>query len=192
MGLMDNPKIREQEKLRGEKAEQKQLARRRKIIRDGYEPIIPFFCKAAMILMIVLPIADIILEIVTLVQNRDLLTVADFFRRISWSVLIIWVVFGAILALLSMIQLGFVRNRGYEERIYKFTDEIPSGELSQYRKETDEDKAKAMGDFDEQLTVWSKPAPRSAWDIYTKNIEIVLIGAAVLLVFYLLVMFITR
>ena len=136
-------RYREKEIARKEKREQAELKRRRNVIRAGYEPLLPVFFRPLYFGMFLMPAVDILAELIVWMQGKT--DVVAFLERCSQSAFTIWIAFGGAVLLLCILQLLRGKLFGYEEKQYRFFEEIPEGERAQYvpvnREAGEEEKA---------------------------------------------------
>jgi hypothetical protein len=166
-----------------ERRKRRQIEKLQRVLRSSREPMIPFLCKLLFWGMIIMSVLDLIMEIGTQVNAEKKLSAADFCYRVSWSLLLIWGFFAIILIILSGIQLIRIRTSGYEERIYRFKDELrPEESLSDYdRVEVPESELDR-----DALTLYSKEVPGSTRTRYLRYLIIAGTGLAVIAAAFLI------
>ena len=166
-----------------ERSKKKSLRKAQNYLRSSREPMIPFFCKILYWGMIIAPIVDIIMEIGLQVNAENKLSAGAFCLRLSWSALVIWGAFAILLIILSDIQL--VRNvkYGYEERVYRFKDEMkPDERLEDFdRVEIPESEIDR-----DAMTLYSKVIPGGTRAKYLRYVLVAGIGTGVLALLYLI------
>ena len=152
---------RKSEMERTEKIEHKNQKRRRKIIRTGYEPLFPVVIQFFSRMMIAAIPAIWILEAVVALEGKRPEGIAGFLTRSGYSVFYAWMILGGMTVLFCILQLIRIDYCGYEEKIYKFADEIPEKEFQAYRPVN-------PGEQDETLLLYAKPAEPPAEEKYRK------------------------
>lgn len=174
--------FRESEIKKNENEADRFLKRRRKIILDGRKPVLPVFCTIVRLMMFILPAVDAAVEAIVWAEGKVSLSFGMYLKRVFWSAFMIWLFFACILILLSVIMLYRAAYRGYEERIYLFSDEIPAGDNpAGYEKEYD---ITSEEDADDSLVLYSRPADISADKRYGGYIREALIGLIILGLLY--------
>lgn len=123
-------RYREREIAGKEKRDQKELKKRRRVIRAGYEPLLPALFRPLYFGMFLMPAVDILAELIVWMQGKT--DAAAFLNRCSQSAFAIWIAFGGAVLLLCGLQLLRGKLFGYEEKQYRFLEEIPEGERAQY------------------------------------------------------------
>ena len=156
--------------------------KRRKVIRSAHEPLIPFICRILFVCMIGAPVLDIVMELVTRSGSENPSPVRQFAVTLSWSALVIWLFFAAILLILAYFMLIRTVRNGYVDRKYYFEDEIPKGEqLSSFDQE-EQPEIDPVKDAD--LILYSKPVSYDTKKKYLRYILISGIGSLVLAAVY--------
>lgn len=166
---------RERELKRMEKQQQKNEKRRRKIIRASHEPLLPALIYGLFIGMLLLLPLTFAVEIIVALEGKRNGGIIGFFSRSGWSLLCVWLIFGALVLFLCSIQLIRISYFGYEEKIYRFADEIPDREFFLYTRVNDPE-----GEEEEDLVLYAGPEKKPSEARYLKMIRItVFVGIAV-------------
>lgn len=166
---------KEQELERSEKIEKKNQKRRRNIVRTGQEPLLPFVIQGLFWMTAgAIPVVWI-LEVVVTLQGKREAGLAAFFERSSCSVFYAWLILGGMTVVLCAVQLLRVYYFNYEEKIYKFAEEIPAGEFARYSVVNPEQE-------DKTLLLYAREADPSAEKKYKAMIQkMILVGAGAVL-----------
>lgn len=135
---------RECEIEKTEKVERRNQKRRRKILRTSQEPLLPVVIQLMYRLMWAAILVVWIVEAIVMLEGKRAEGMAAFWIRSSYSVLYTWMFFGGITTALCVLQLIRVHWFGYEEKIYKFADEIPEKEFSEYTRVNPEELDETM------------------------------------------------
>ena len=168
---------REKEEELGQKRRDKELSRRRKIVRTTETPMMPSLCRGFFCCMIGLAVLGAVAEGIAAFQSKGQVSAKEALSSGVISVFVIWLILAAVVILLSVIQLIRIR-RGHQEMEYYFYDEIPEG-VSRWDLEPLFDEEQLM---DEQLQLYTRPVPGNPQKKYQRYILISLAGAAVLCV----------
>ena len=140
---------RESEVEKNEKAEMRNQKRRRKILRINQEPMLPIVIQLLCRLMWAsIPVVWIV-EAIVVLEGKRTEGMAAFWNRSSYSILYTWLFFGGITAALCILHLIRVHWSGYEEKIYKFADEVPEKEFVEYTRVN-------PGERDDTLVLYGK------------------------------------
>ena len=166
-----------------ERQKRRSLRKAQRVLRSSREPMIPFFCKIFFFAMIAMPILDLVMEIGLQIQAEKKLPVGAFLLRLSWSAFVIWGFFAMFLVLLSAIQLVRNAKYGYEERVYRFKDEMGEGE---HPEDFDQVEYPTSEKDREAMTLYSKVIPGGTKARYLRYVLIAGIGTGVLGLFYLI------
>jgi len=166
---------REKEEESGQKRRDKELSRRRKIVRTTETPAIPPLCRGLFCCMIGLAVLGAVAEGIAALQSKGRVSIKEALSSGIISVFVIWAVLAAAVILLSVIQLIRIR-RGHQEMEYYFYDEIPEG-VSRWDLEPLFDEDQLM---DEQLQLYTRPVPGNQQKKYQRYILISLMGIAIL------------
>lgn len=158
------------------------LEKVKKVILSSQEPLTPYICRILFACMIGVTVVDLAVEVLRSTVGGQKMETEAFLLRLSWSAMVIWGFFAVILIILSMIQL--IRNLkfGYEERIYRFKDELEPGEqLSDFDlvkiPESDIDK--------HALTLYSRVIPGKTFDRYRRYLFVSIAGLLIFTLLYL-------
>lgn len=143
-------RYREREIVGKEKREKKDLKRRRNVIRAEYEPLFPAFFGILYRAMLLLPAVDLLAELA--VRMRGQTDWIEFFSRWGWSAFAIWIVFGGAVILLCVCQLLRGRLTGYEEKQYRFAEEIPQEDRDSWTRTNRE-----AGESERELWLYEGP-----------------------------------
>lgn len=166
-----------------ERKRQRQLRKVQKVLLSSRESMAAFFAKLLFPLMFIAPAVNTVMELALELRREEKLGAAAVLTRISWSCLLIYGAFALALAVLSLIQLVRVRKFGYEERIYRFKDDLKAGEsLSDFDRvelpETELDR--------DSLTLCSRAVPGGTQARYIRYLLFAAGGTAALGLFYLI------
>lgn len=165
---------RERELERMEKLQQKKEKRRRKVIRASQEPLLPTVIHGLFIGMLLLVPATLAVEIIVTLEGKRNGGFREFFCRSGWSLLCVWLIFGALVLFLCSVQLIRIYYFGYEEKCYRFADEIPDREFFLYTRVYEPE-----GTQEEELALYAGPGKKPAESKYLKMVRItVLVGVA--------------
>ena len=166
---------RQKEEELGQRRRDKELSRRRKIIRTTETPVMPSLCRGLFICMIGLAALGAGAEMIAAIRSGGQISPLEAASAGVISVLVIWVILAAAVVLLSVIQLIRIR-RGHQEMEYFFYDEIPE-DVSRWDLEPLFDEEQLM---DEQLQLYRRPVPGKPEKKYQRYILISMAGAVIL------------
>lgn len=170
---------RERELERTEKQQQKNEKRRRKIIRASHEPLLPTIIHGLFIGMLHLVPVTFAVEIIVTLEGKRSGGFMEFLCRSGWSLLCVWLIFGAPVLFLCSVQLIRIYYFGYEEKVYRFADEIPDGEFFLYARVNEPE-----GKEEEDLALYAGPGKKAAESEYLKIIRITVFAGIAVAVYY--------
>ncbi len=166
-----------------ERRKRRELRKLQKVLVSSRESMISFLTKISFICLFIITAMNVIMEIGMQANAEKKLGAGEFLTRLSGSLFLIWGVFALIIIVLSIIQLVRNASSGYEEREYRFRDNLKEGErLSDFDRveapESERDR--------DALTLYSRELPGGTRAKYLKYILAAGGGAAAAGLFYLI------